>query len=202
MDRVLLTLAVVVFFLLCLCGMWLGWRRRARSQSARVLPFPVAPDELGDELLAAQGIYVSTTRAHHWQDRIVTRGMGLRTSASWRLYAAGIEVIRVGAEGFWIPIESIVDIRTDKAIAGKVMGIDGLLVITWRLGDVLLDSGFRGDSIDDYPEWIDKTRELTEVEGGSEGKSGRENTGTQAEIQVGGEEKKAGQNEVRGGAQA
>ena len=38
------------------------------------------------------------------------------------------------------------------------MGTDSLLVITWRAGDVELDTGFRSDEPDDYPQWIDRLR--------------------------------------------
>jgi hypothetical protein len=159
MDRLILTLVIVVVFLVCLGGMWLGWRRKARSQSVRVPPFPDLPDELGELVLAeATGLYVSTTTAGHWQDRIVTRSAGLRGNATLRLYAGGIEVDRSGAPSFWIPAASLVDAHRDKAIAGKVMGSDSLLIITWKAGETLLDTGFRGDDLDVYPQWIEEVR--------------------------------------------
>jgi hypothetical protein len=161
MERLFLTLLVVGFLLLCLLGMWRGWRSRARSQSVRVPPFPQRSQEQGEPVLAeAKGLYVSTTTAGHWQDRIVTRGAGMRSTAMWRLYPGGIDIDRIGAPGFRIPIESIVDVRIGKAIAGKVMGTDSLLLVTWRLGDTELETGFRGDDLDVYPQWIDKLRVL------------------------------------------
>jgi hypothetical protein len=156
MDRLLLCLAIAVFFALCLWGMRVGWRRKARSQSARVPFFPTVPEEPGEPLLPeTDGLYVSTTTAGNWQDRIVTRQVGLRTRATLRLYAGGIDVDRAGAPGFWIPAESITGIRRDKAIAGKVMGTDTLLIVTWTAGDAALDTGFRGDDVDVYPRWME-----------------------------------------------
>ncbi|HVV13056.1 transporter [Amycolatopsis sp.] len=155
MERFILVLVVLAFFLLAVWGMRLGWRRKARSQSARVAPFPEVPEEPGEPLLEAPGLYVSTTTAGDWQDRIVTRGMGLRGRAVLRRYPRGVEVDRAGAPGYWIPEESIVDIKRGSAIAGKVMGSDSLLIITWRLGEVELDTGFRGDDHGVYPQWIE-----------------------------------------------
>jgi hypothetical protein len=173
MERLWLTLAIVVFFVLCLWGMRVGWRRKARSQSVEVPPFPETPENLGEPLLQAErGLYVSTTRAGHWQDRIVTRGAGLRTSATWRLHPEGLRVERVGAPELFIPAQSLVDVRTDRAIAGKVMGTDSLLVVTWKLGDVLLDTGFRGDDLGVYPQWMDKLREIAPGRNGNEIKGG------------------------------
>lgn len=154
MERLLLTLLVVAVFLLAVYGMWRGWRRKAREQSAQYGPFPPIPDELGPELAVTEGLYVATTASGRWQERIVTRGVGLRGKATLRRHERGIVVDRAPAASFLIPAESIVDIQTGQKMAGKVMGTDGLLVITWRLGDQLLDTGFRGDDVDVYPEWI------------------------------------------------
>lgn len=154
MERFILVLIVLAFFLLAVWGMRVGWRRRARSQSAVVPPFPQPPEDLGEPELEATGLYVSTTTAGDWQDRIVTRGMGLRGRAVLRRRPGGVEVDRAGAPGFWIPEESITGVRRGSAIAGKVMGSDSILILTWRLGDVELDTGFRGDDDSVYEQWF------------------------------------------------
>src|SRR5438067_4061047 len=164
MERLSLSFIVLVCFLALVWGMRVGWRRRARSQSVLVPPFPQLPGEPGEPGLETKGLYVSTTTAGNWQDRIVTRGAGMRGRAVLRLYPDGVEVDRTGAPGFWIPRESIVDARMGSAIAGKVMGTDSLLLITWRAGDVELDTGFRADDFDDYPQWMDGLR----IKGGTQ----------------------------------
>jgi len=171
MERLLLTLVVFAIFVLGLWGMRRSWRRRARSQSAQLPPFPSTPADpvvLGEELLPEnKGLYVSTTTAGDWQDRIVTRGVGMRGRAVLRLYASGVEIDRAGAPGFFIPRESIVEVKRASRIAGKVMGTDSLLVITWRLGETELDTGFRGDDLDVYPQWIEGLSER-EIKGGAQ----------------------------------
>ncbi|WP_372668007.1 PH-like domain-containing protein [Amycolatopsis kentuckyensis] len=164
MERLWLVLAIVAFFLLCLWGMYAGWRRKSRSQSAQVPPFPAIPSDAGEVLLESTGVYLATTFAGEWQNRVVTRGAGLRTAASWRLHDGGIAVERGGAPDFWIPREAVTGVRRDKKIAGKVMGTDALLVLTWRLGDAELDTGFRGDDLDDYPQWIEQLK----IKGGAQ----------------------------------
>lgn len=156
MDRFLLTLLVLAFFLLGVWGMRRGWRRKAREQSVVYDPFPEIPADIeGDPLDTAKGIYVATTDAGRWQERIVARGTGMRGPATLGRYATGVVVDRDGAAGFFIPAESIVDVKTAKGMAGKVMGTPGLLVITWRLGERTVDTGFRGDDIAAYPRWIE-----------------------------------------------
>jgi hypothetical protein len=172
MERLLLVLAIVVFFLLCLFAMWRGWVHKARGQSARVPLFPQIPDDLGEPLLTDSGLYISTTSAGNWQDRIVTRGAGIRTKATWRLHETGVAIERTGGPDFFIPASAVTGARASGQIAGKVMGNEGLLIITWFAGDVALDTGFRGD-LDVYPQWIerlapqDQTTE-TELKGGAQ----------------------------------
>ena len=164
MERFWLVLAIFAFFLLCVWGMYVGWRRKARSQSVQVPPFPAIPSDAGEVLLESTGVYLATTTAGNWQDRIVTRGAGLRTGAAWRLHEGGVAVERGGAPDFWIPREAVTGVRRDKKIAGKVMGTDALLIVTWRLDDVELDTGFRGDDLDDYPQWIEQLK----IKGGAQ----------------------------------
>lgn len=167
-DRILLTLAVFAFFLFCVFLMWRGWRRKSRAQSVQVPPFPEIPAEPGEVLIESTGLYVSTTTAGHWQDRVVTRGAGLRTGAVWRLHEGGVAIERGGAPDFWIPRSSVTGVRKDKGMAGKVMGIDALLIITWLAGDVELDTGFRGDEVDDYPQWIETLQDTrNDIKGGA-----------------------------------
>lgn len=158
MIRLVLSVLVVVFFALCAAGMWWGWRGRQRRQS--YLPaLPVVPDEFGAPVLPPlSGVYVSTTTADNWQDRIAVSGLGFRSVARLLLHADGLLVERTGAGPLWIPVAALVGARTGRAMAGKVLGTDGLLVITWLLGEHRLDTGFLGDDKDGYDEWIDAVR--------------------------------------------
>lgn len=166
MIRLLLTILVVILFLLCVAGMWWGWRSRARRQAAFLPPLPEMPawwveDRRPEPVLpVVTGVYVGTTMAGDWQNRVAVGDIGFRAAASLELFPAGLAVDRTGASPLWIPADAIVDARTDRALAGKVMGIDGLLVVRWRLGEHQLDSGFRGDDKDSYGQWVRTLRDL------------------------------------------
>lgn len=151
-----MTLLVIGFFLLCAAAMWWGWRRKAAAQRARYAPFPPVPaaDDLGEPIAAMSGIYVATTVAGRWQERIVAHGVGWRGPATLRRHPAGVVVNRGGARDLFIATEAIRDVTTARGMAGKVMGTDGLLVITWQHGDTEVDTGFRGDDRGAYADWI------------------------------------------------
>jgi hypothetical protein len=169
MIRLLLVLVVVAVFALCVAAMWWGWRNRARRQAVVLPPLPAVPawwrdgEPDRDPLLpVATGVYVGSTTAGDWQDRIAAHGLGLRAAAELALFEAGLVVVRIGANPLWIPAEALREARTDRALAGKVMSADGLLVVRWRLGDHLLDTGFRGDDKDSYPRWVAELNRMAE----------------------------------------
>jgi len=144
-----------------------GWKWRGTLQSD--LPeLPTAPDEPGPVRLGMSGRYHGSTTAGQWLDRIVAHGLGTRSRAELTLTDAGLDVVRPGADDFFIPAAQLRGARLDKGIAGKVLTEGGLLVVTWAHGDRLLDSGFRSDRAAEHNEWADTLNSMidkTETEG-------------------------------------
>jgi hypothetical protein len=154
MTRLWLTIAVVAFFVVCTAAMWWGWHNRGRRQSAYLPALPALPQGLGEPVIEPlPGVYVGTATSGNWQDRIVVQGLGLRSAARFVLHRDGLLIDRAGRQ-IWIPSAAVVSARADKALAGKVMGTNGLLIVRWRLGDHELDSGLRADDPAVYPAWI------------------------------------------------
>jgi hypothetical protein len=58
------------------------------------------------------------------------------------LSSEGLDVVRLPGS-FRIPAGALRGARHDQGIAGKVVPPHGVLVVTWRHGDLLLDTGFR-----------------------------------------------------------
>ncbi len=154
MTRLLLVLACVLLIALLLLGMRLGWRNRMMRQAT--LPgLPAIPDSLGEPLLLPMtGLYVGTTFASSWQDRVVHAGLGERAEATARLYDSGVLIERQGSDPVFVPRADVTGARLAPGLAGKVVGAGGLLVIGWRLGDAQLDTGLRADDKTVYPDWV------------------------------------------------
>ena len=153
MIRALLVVVCVVLVLLTLLGMRTGWRNRMSRQSV-LPPLPATPTDLGGEVLRSAGLYVGTTYASSWQDRVVHAGLGERASATAVLYPAGLLLNREGAASVFLPRETWIEARLAPGLAGKVMGEGGLLAVRWQLGHALLDTGFRADDKTTYPAWV------------------------------------------------
>ncbi|NED14295.1 hypothetical protein [Streptomyces sp. SID9124] len=139
-----------------------GWKWRGNLQSDLPAPATV-PDGYadGEKLLTLSGRYHASTTAGQWLDRIVAHGLGTRSRVELTLTADGLDVVRPGAADFFVPAADLRGARTEKALAGKVLPEGGLLVITWALGDRLIDSGFRSDHSAEHPAWVDAVNHLT-----------------------------------------
>ncbi|CAL9387710.1 hypothetical protein [Streptomyces sp. enrichment culture] len=138
-----------------------GWKWRGTLQGD--LPeLPVTPDDPGPARLTMSGRYHGSTTAGQWLDRIVAQGLGTRSRAELTLTDAGLDVVRPGAQDFFVPLAQLREARLDKGIAGKVLTEGGLLVVTWAHGDRLIDSGFRSDHAAEHNEWADTINTMIE----------------------------------------
>ena len=138
-------LAVLIAF--AIRQMMRGWLRRAQRQAQLIGTLPPLPDTVGPALIpATKGLYVGSTLAPSWLDRIAVGDLGYRTKAVLTRYPEGIMLQRTGAGPIWIPDDAIAAIRTEKGIAGKAMTHEGILAIRWRLpSGAEIDTGFRAD---------------------------------------------------------
>jgi hypothetical protein len=154
-SLIMAALLVVLLFAV-IRAMMRGWLRRARRQADVIGRLPALPDAVGPAIVAAtQGLYVGSTLAPSWLDRVVVGDLGFRAKAVLTRYPEGIMLQRNGASPIWIPDESITAIRTERGIAGKALTHDGILAIRWRLpSGTEIDTGFRGNDRRKYADWL------------------------------------------------
>lgn len=160
---------LVLLIAVLIQAMMRGWRRRAERQAHIVGTLPSLPDTVGPVIVSAtKGLYVGSTLAPHWNDRLAAGDLGYRAKAVLSRYPEGIMLQRTGAGPIWIPDDAIVDIRTEKNLAGKVIpggrsgstggkaaSHEGILAIRWRLASgVEIDTGFRADDRREYSKWF------------------------------------------------
>lgn len=149
-DRVLLTVATLLFALAVYGLMYRGWRSRQRRQSDLPAPAP-PPADRGRVLVGATpGLFVGTTTDGDWLDRIAVHGLSDRATGWVSVSDTGVLVEREGLPDLFLHFDPtradpVLDAATGDALAGKVVGRDGLLLLTWRLGSRTLQSGFRAD---------------------------------------------------------
>ncbi|MGA9373973.1 MAG: transporter [Mycobacterium sp.] len=160
-DQTLIGSLVVAAAIALLIGFFIrqllrGWRHRIERQAQLIGNLPALPDTVGPLLTGpTKGLYVGSTIAPHWNDKVAAAALGFRAKAVLARYPEGIMLQRSGTGPIWIPDESIVAVRIERAIAGKALTHDGIVAIRWRLpSGTDIDTGFRADERDDINEWV------------------------------------------------
>ena len=144
-ERVLLTLATLAFLVGLSLLMLRSWRRRLRSQSD-LPPPPRPPHAAGDVVVAAvPGLFVGTTFADDWLDRVAVHGLAHRASGWVSVHTDGLRFDREGEAELYLPFDDVTAAEVGDALAGKVIGRGGMLLVDWQLGGRTLTSGFRAD---------------------------------------------------------
>lgn len=153
---ILIVVVVIVVWLGLVALALRGWRNRGRRQADIIGAPPAVPADLPAPVRGPDtGLYVGSTIAPSWQDRVAVGDLGDRAAAAISSYPDGILIERQGASQIWIPRSSITAVRTERGLAGKVMTADGVLVIRWVLpSGTEIDSGLRADDKNIYPGWV------------------------------------------------
>ncbi len=143
-------------------GMWHGWRRRERASEQVVTVLPVVPDDPGAPRLGPlEATYVSSTTAGDWLDRVSAHDLGARSQAQVEVSDAGVLLRRSGAADVFVPAGLLRGVRTSPGMAGKFVGGDGLVVVTWEVAvGRLLDTGLLLRRRDQRPALVAAVRAL------------------------------------------
>lgn len=152
--RLGLVLIVLVLIGLALWAMRRGWAHRQQRQSDLPAPSDTPPPGFtGGQ--AIPGLFAGTGVHGDWMDRIAVHDLGVRSRAEVSWDDSGVWISRRGARSLFIPSEAITDVRADRGVAGTVRAKDSMILLTWHLGDRVLDSGFRADGSPDHRTVLD-----------------------------------------------
>jgi hypothetical protein len=159
-DRVWLVLLTLAFAAL-MCGLMLkGWRGRQRRQGDLPPPPPLPADPGTVVVGATRGLFVGTVFAGDWLDRVAVHRLSDRAAGWLTVRSRGLVVERDGGDELWLPYDAVLDAEPGEALAGKVVGREGMLVVTWRLGSREVQSGFRADDHSAHRRLADAVRAL------------------------------------------
>ncbi|PPK96031.1 hypothetical protein CLV92_105131 [Kineococcus xinjiangensis] len=137
-------IALAVLFLVLLVlwrQMFAGWRARLNRQADIAAPARLGAKEPGSA--AVEGVYVSTVDADNALERIAVHGLGTRSAVHVEVGPQGVALFRAGARSFAIPRADLVGVGRGPGMVGKFVGRDGLVVLRWKLGDRVVDTGIR-----------------------------------------------------------
>ncbi|MFJ3406993.1 hypothetical protein [Promicromonospora sp. NPDC090134] len=183
---VVLLAALAVFLVLYVT---LIGRRRLAQRTTTVVPVPPSPptgtragdaragdtraggttagETLGEVRSGpVEAIYVSTTLHGDWLARVGAHGLGDRSHAVVTVHQTGVLIERDGTDDLWLPVSTIRSAGLAPGMAGKYVGADGLVVLTWAVPEAdgvpaaLVDTGLRPRRAEDRGGLVDAVRHL------------------------------------------
>lgn len=138
---IMIAILAVIFYV-----MRARWRRLTRESEQTLPPINEVPTE---SVLIAEpipGVFLGTSPSGDWMRRVMAQGLGVRSRASVQWDDSGIFVERTGEPNLFIGTPDIVCCEFGRGVAGTVRAKGSVLVVTWKLGEAILDSGFRADT--------------------------------------------------------
>ncbi|MEV0952564.1 hypothetical protein [Promicromonospora sp. NPDC050249] len=174
MKILAITLLVLLAVFLVLYVTLIGRRRLAQRTTTLVPRPPAVPgvDQTGADQTGPvrfgplEAVYVSTTLHGDWLARVGAHGLGDRSNALVSVHDGGVLVEREGADDLWVPVHTIRSTSLAPGMAGKYVGADGLVVLTWAVPEAddvaaaLVDTGLRTRRAEDRGALVDAVRHL------------------------------------------
>ena len=161
--RIALTVLILAVFAGLCWLMWRGYQRRAARQADLPAPAIAAPGPVTDGA-GVEGVYASTTTHGDWLDRIAVHGLGVRSNAEVTVSGEGVFFAREAAADLFIPAADVLGAELAPGIAGKVTGGEGVVLVTWRLGERTLDTGFHPRAKADRERLVEAVNALSDKE--------------------------------------
>ena len=138
------------------------WNRLTKESEARYSPITeLAPEGfLPDE--SVSGLFLGTSPMGNWLQRVMSQGLGVRSRAVVQWAPEGIFISRSGETDIFIGRDHIVEAAFGRGVAGTVRSKDSVLVIRWKLGEAILDSGFRADTTEGHHKLEELSEQIAE----------------------------------------
>ncbi len=139
--EIALLIIVAVTLALIGLGVW-AWRRRTRRDAALTAPYGEIPDGATTRGAYA-GFYVATTGHGEPLERLAIRGMAFRSRVEVTVTDRGIALDLTGQPRLFLPADRITEVAQATVAIDRVVEKDGLVRVTWRVADRLVDSYLR-----------------------------------------------------------
>ncbi|MCG7415225.1 hypothetical protein MHK74_11725 [Microbacterium aurum] len=120
----------------------IAWRRRTRRDADLAAPFGEAP-AAAVERERVSGLYVATTRHGEPLERLAIRGLGFRSRVDVTVTDRGVALDLTGQPRLFLETARIADVDLATVAIDRVVERGGLVRLTWRAGDTLVDSYLR-----------------------------------------------------------
>lgn len=162
MSRLLPTLICLIVIFIAFALIRRGWAsRKKRQENFGALTEVPARFDQEAPVKVINGTYVNTTESSDWLNRISTDTLGHKASARLLIYPDALIIERTGEKDIFLTAAEILAVKTANGVAGKFVEKDGLLQISWVLGEMAVDTSFRTQHAQEKDEAIALLQELS-----------------------------------------
>ena len=159
-SRIIFTLAVIAIIGLAIWGMRRAWLGKAKKFSHLPAPESTVPANSIAVTDAFESRFAGSTVSGQWLNRITVHALGTPRGVFASVNSDGIFIKDDADFSLWLPKADLTAVRTGRGIAGDVVEPQGMVILTWTLGDQSIDTGLRINRNSDHEEFLKSAREL------------------------------------------
>lgn len=163
MDETSFTLSITsILIVVILLGIYFGRKNRTKRQHYVASPIAV-PDHLlaSEPQIIIEGTYVSTVLGQDLLERVTAHRLGNPSSTQIEVHDQGVVLLRAGEPNIFIPDTDIHEVENVSGIAGKFVEKNGVLAVTWNLGNNTVTTGLRTETVTDHQSLYNALKKLT-----------------------------------------
>lgn len=142
MDRLVAGFIILAVTAFALAAMWWAWRGRVR-RAAALKPLTDSDQLASPARVTVEGLYVATTERDAPLERLAISGLAFRGKAGIAVHDDAVVVAVRGEDPVVIATADLRRAGVATWTIDRVVERDGLLFVTWAIGDREVDSYFR-----------------------------------------------------------
>ncbi len=159
-SRIIFTIAVFAVIGLAIWGMRRAWLGKAKKFSHIPAPDTAVPVGSVSVTGAFDARFAGSTVSGQWLNRITVHALGTPRGVIASVHSDGIFIEDDGDFSLWLPKSDLTAVRAGRGIAGDVVEPEGMVILTWTLGDQSVDTGLRVNRNSDHEEFLKAASEV------------------------------------------
>ena len=159
-SRIIFTIVVFAIIALAIWGMRKAWLGKAKKFSHLPEPQVQIPASSVAVTPSFAARFAGSTVTGQWLNRVTVYALGTPRGVVASVHSDGIFINDDGDFRLWIPKTDLTEVRTGRGLAGDVVEPEGMIILSWNLGDQSIDTGLRVNRNLDHEEFLKAAREL------------------------------------------
>jgi len=137
-----------------------AWLGKAKKFAHLPKPQTLPPANSASVTTPFEARFAGSTVSGQWLNRITVYALGTPRGVLASVHSDGIFIKDDGDFSLWIPKADLTGVHAGRGIAGDVVEPEGMVILTWNLGEQSVDTGVRVNRNNDHEEFFKAAHEL------------------------------------------